>query len=371
MNVLLTGAAGFLGWHTRLRLHAQQEHTVIPLTRDNWSQLPRLVQTADAVIHLAGVNRADDTESVHSGNVALAETLASAISERPGLRIVYANSTQCANGTPYGTGKAKALDVLSTAVRKVGGHLVDVRLPNLFGEHGRPWYNSFVATFVDAATRAETPVLQDNDVPLLHAQDAAQELVTGLTTSRPQLDPSPALRGVSDVWELLNDFATTYRRGNFPDLSTKFHIDLFNTYRSALFPGAYPIPLTPHTDHRGTFIETVRSLGGEGQSSISTTAPGVTRGEHFHLRKIERFVVVEGTATIKLRRMFHDNIVKFHVTGDQPGAIDMPTGWTHSITNTGRASLVTQFWTHDLYRPEAPDTYPANVTLKTQPEATV
>lgn len=361
MRILLTGAAGFLGWHTRLRLHALSNHTIVPVIRDNWGRLDELCRDADAVIHIAGTNRGEPTSVEHS-NVQLAEELAVALGReaRP-VRVVYANSIQDGNGTAYGTGKGRAGERLLAAALTNGGSMVDVRLPNLFGEHGRPAYNSFVATFVDRIAEGGTPEIHDNEVALLHVQDAAQALIDGLSTDQQRLDPDGRLTGVREVWDLLVEFASGYDTGEFPDLSTPFRVDLFNTYRAALFPSRYPIALTPHNDARGSFVETVRCLGGEGQTSFSTTVPGVTRGEHYHLRKIERFAVIQGQATMSLRKMFTDEVFDFPVTGDAPAAVDMPVGWVHNITNTGNDLLLTQFWSHELYRPEAPDTYPQPV----------
>lgn len=357
MKVLLTGAGGFLGWHTRLRLHAQGDHDVSVVTRSTWPDLAGLVAEVDAVIHVAGVNRGSD-EEVEDGNVRLAEDVAAAVraAGHP-VRVVFANSIQDGNGTPYGTGKARAAEVL-TALRADGHAVVDVRLPNIFGEHGRPRYNSFVATFVHAVASGEQPQVADRPVELLHAQGAAQALLDAMTAEEGRLTPRGTEVGVQEVLDLLLEFEECYRTGEFPDLSTPFRVDLFNTYRAALFPTRYPIPLRPNTDARGTFVETVRSRGGEGQSSVSTTVPGVTRGEHYHLSKIERFVVVQGTATIALRRMFHDEVVELAVSGEAPCAVDMPVGWAHNITNTGEDVLVTQFWSHELFRPDAPDTFP-------------
>jgi UDP-2-acetamido-2,6-beta-L-arabino-hexul-4-ose reductase len=357
MRVLITGGSGFLGWHTRLRLHAQAEHEVAIVTRESWPDLRALAAETDAVIHIAGVNRGDDDEVV-GDNVRLAEDVSAAVREtgRP-LRIVYANSIQSGNGTAYGTGKERAAEVLRD-LESSGSKVVDVRLPNIFGEHGRPRYNSFVATFVHAVAAGETPQVSDRPVELLHAQGAAQSLIDGLTADAVRLDPRGVTVGVAEVLDLLHDFRASYATGEFPDLSTPFRVQLFNCYRAALFPAHYPIALQPHTDARGTFVETVRSRGGEGQTSISTTVPGVTRGEHYHLEKIERFAVVSGRATIALRRMFTDEVVEFAVDGVHPCAVDMPVGWAHNITNTGEDTLLTQFWSHELFRPDAPDTFP-------------
>lgn len=371
MKVVLTGAGGFLGWHTRVRLHAQGQHEVVPVTRHTWEDLGSLLRGADAVIHLAGVNRAPSAEEVRGGNARLAEDLATALPDSC-RHIVYANSSQAGNETPYGDGKQAAAEILGQAADRVGAHLVDVQLPNIFGEHGRPRYNSFVATFVGALIEGEQPSIQDRDVPLLHAQDAAQELIEGLSLASSQtVHPRAEPHGVQEVWDLLAEFHRSYSGGEIPALTTPFRVNLFNTYRAALFPQHTPIALTPRTDHRGTFVETVRCRGGEGQSSVSTTAPGVTRGEHYHLRKCERFAVLEGHATIALRKMFTDEVLSFPVTGEEPVAIDMPTGWVHNITNTGDTTLLTQFWSHELFDPDDPDTYAAPVAPNGAQESAV
>lgn len=359
MKIVLTGAGGFLGWHTRLRLAALTDHEVLPVSRENWPELDALVASADAVIHLAGVNRADNDDEVEQGNVQLGQDVARAISGagKP-LRVAMSGTIQVERDNAYGRGKLAAQTVIAEATRTGGGHFVDVCLPNLFGEHGKPKYNSFVATFVYATIDGETPQINDNPVELLHVQDAAQALIDAVETGQYRLRPEGVQTGVVEVWELLQEFHRSYVPvGEIPDLSSKFRIDLFNTYRAGLFPEHYPIALVPHADPRGSFVETVRCRGGEGQSSFSTTVPGITRGEHYHLVKIERFAVIQGKARISLRKMFHDEVLDFDVTGEQPVAIDMPVGWVHNITNTGDEVLLTQFWSHELFRPEAPDTF--------------
>ena len=317
MKIVLTGAGGFLGWHTRLRLHALTDHEVVPVTRDSWAHLPQVVADADAVIHIAGVNRGSDGE-VQRGNPKLADDVAGAIQAggRP-VRIVYANSIQAELDNIYGRSKAEAADRLRAAAQATGGQLVDVLLPNIFGEHGRPQYNSFVATFVDFVIRGEQPTIADRPVPLLHVQQAAQALIDGLDATAARIDPPAESVSVQEVYDLLLEFAASYATGEFPDLSTPFRIDLFNTYRSALFPGNLPIALTPHADARGRFVETVRCRGGEGQTSFSTTLPDITRGEHYHLSKIERFAVIQGAARISLRKMFSADVIDFDVSGER------------------------------------------------------
>ena len=362
MKIVLTGAHGFLGWHTRVRMHALTDHEVVPVGRDNLDDLPALCEGADAVIHIAGVNRGTDDE-VANGNQRLARQVGDAVTASGGARIVFANSIQAGNGSPYGDGKAEAGEILADAAKKSGSRYVDVRLPNIFGEHGRPRYNSFVATFVEAVVNGAEPEIADRPVELLHVQSAAQSLIDALTTEEGRLDPQGEQTSVQTVFETLTSFRATYDNGDIPPLLSTFDVDLFNTLRAAMFPEHYPIPLTVHADDRGRLVETVRAHGGQGQTFVSTTRPGITRGDHFHLSKVERFVVLAGQARISLRKVLTDEVISFDVSGDEPAVIDMPTMWVHNITNTGETEVVTLFWTDTLFDPNAPDTYWEPVAL--------
>jgi len=362
MRVVVTGADGFLGWHTRVRLRALTDHEVIPVDVANWADLRELVGSADAVLHFAGVNRGSDRE-VEEGNIQLAVDLADAVSRAPGApAIIYANTIQAGNGTPYGTGKALAASILSEAASAKGSPFADVVLPNLFGEHGRPSYNSFVATFAHKVVNGEHPEVQDREVGLLHVQDAAQAFIAELEGEGHRvLRPEATTTSVAEVLEILTSQYDVYRHGEIPALPSRLHVNLFNTLRAAMFPARYPMPLVRRTDPRGSLVETVRARGSEGQTFISTTVSGITRGQHFHLRKAERFVVVGGQARISLRRVLTDDTVTFDVDGASPVIVDMPTLWTHNITNKGSAELTTMFWTNELFNPEDTDTYAEDV----------
>ncbi|HSN12761.1 MAG TPA: NAD-dependent epimerase/dehydratase family protein [Propionibacteriaceae bacterium] len=360
MKVAVTGADGFLGWHLRVRAKAlRPDLEVVPVTHGDWPRLSELLAGVDAVVHVAGINR-DTDEAVRDGNIALARDVVAAVHGTP--RVVYANSIQVGNGSPYAIGKAGAADVLGEACAGWGSAFTDVRLPNLFGEHGRSSYNSFVATFAAAAVRGETPSVADRPIGLLHAQQAAQALLDGLNGSG-VVEPLAHPTSVGEVWDTFAEFRSVYSGADVPDVTDPFRLDLFNTYRAAMFPLGYPQPLVPRSDQRGRLVESIRSHGAGGQVFVSTTNEGFTRGEHFHLRKIERFVVLAGRAEIALRRELTDEVVSFVVSGDEPVAVDMPTMWTHNITALG-GEATTLFWTNELYDPEAPDTYWEDVRPK-------
>lgn len=362
---VITGGHGFLGWHLACRLRALEGVEPQRWGRSDLEASPEL--ELDLVYHLAGVNRAQSAAEVERGNLDAARALAAAIERqaRP-VHVVYANSIQVDGDSAYARGKRAAADLLAEAVDRRGGTLADVVLPNIFGEHGRPSYNSFVATFAHAVAHGETPtVMQDREVPLLHAQRAAEQLRQAARSRRSQVvrATTPCLT-VSEVLERLRGYHAMYAlRGELPDLHDDFDVDLFNTYRSYLFPQAFPMTVSPHDDSRGRLFETTRSHGGESQSFVSTTLPGASRGDHYHLNKVERFFVLRGEAEIQLRRLLHEDVVRFRLSGDSPSFVDMPTLWTHSITNVGDSELVTFFWADQLLDPDSPDQYPERVEV--------
>jgi dTDP-4-dehydrorhamnose 3,5-epimerase and related enzymes len=359
VRVALTGANGFLGWHTRCAAHSQgiPIESVAVGNRFDVDAAVAAVSGADRVIHIAGVNRADP-EQVRGGNLRFAQQLSDALmrADTPPASVVFANSIQAGNGTPYGESKEAASELLRTAADSVGADYVDVGLPNLFGEHGRPFYNSVVATFCHELASGNRPAVdEDRELRLLHAQNAADALLGVADTDA--LTVAEHRETVSGLLDRLNRIASTYSTdGEIPDISHPFDRDLFNTFRTAAFSLEPLVPLRRNTDVRGSFFEIVRSAGGPGQSSFSTTVSGVTRGQHYHRRKVERFTVLSGEAVIALRRMFTSEIVELRVTGDEPASVDMPTMWAHNITNVGDDDLYTSFWANELFDPERPDT---------------
>ena len=357
-RVALTGANGFLGWHTRAALQEAGAgiHAIAVGDAFNREAAAAAMTGASRLIHLAGVNRGAGDE-VRDGNARFATQVAEALirAEEPPAVIVFANSTQVTNGSVYGDAKAAAADTLRAAAETVDVEFHNLLLPNLFGEHGRPFYNAVTATFCHLLSQGEEPtVQQDTELTLLHAQDAADVLSGGVSAD--DIDALQVRETVSGLASRLGQMASLYNRGEIPDIATKFDRDLFNTYRSFTFPMQAPVRLKRHADARGSFFEIIRSHGGSGQSSFSTTEPGISRGDHFHRRKIERFTVLAGTATIALRKLFTDDVYEFEVTGDKPVAVDMPTMWSHKITNTGSDVLYTSFWSNDIFDPLAPDT---------------
>jgi UDP-2-acetamido-2,6-beta-L-arabino-hexul-4-ose reductase len=352
--LVLTGGNGFLGWHVRVLARALGMADPVLVTRADLAHADRLagmLSGADRVLHVAGNSREDPD----AGNRLPAEQLAAALRRcaTPPKTVVFANSIQAGNATPYGAGKAAAAATLAEATRWSGSRFEDQRLPNLFGEHGRPHHNSVVATFCGLFAEGSTPrVHQDRELDLLHATDAAA-LLLGVNLP----GAGPVRCGVGELRDRLAAMARRYAHGEIPDLSGRFEVRLFNTYRSHLFPAGMPVTLPRHTDARGDLVEAVKVHGGGGQAFVSTTRPGVTRGNHFHLAKVERFLVLRGEAEIRVRRLMYDDVTTFRVDGNHPAFVDMPAMWAHDITNIGDGELLTLFWSDEVYDPARPDTY--------------
>jgi len=204
----------------------------------------------------------------------------------------------------------------------------------------------------------EDPVINDGaKVELLHAGAAIDFMLGAFESCQ---TGSSRLTGkcisVDDLYNMLVSFRTSYQTNTYPDLSDPFIACLFNTYRSVEYPTAFPKELVLHSDQRGCLFEAVKG-GGGGQTFLSWTEPGVERGNHFHRNKVERFLVISGSAEIRIRPLFEDRVDTFTVSGDKPAYVDMPTLHTHSIVNTGSEPLLTLFWTHELFDPENPDTF--------------
>ncbi|PHQ85731.1 MAG: capsule biosynthesis protein CapF [Thalassobium sp.] len=366
MKVVVTGAAGLIGRHAAVRLHAQNcaaqfkgadaPYDLVTLDHaafDDDAVLAAALTGADAVLHFAGVNRAPD-DMLEVANPAIAQRLVDVCgAANASPHIVYANSIHAQTDTPYGRSKSGAATILSKA-----GKFMDLILPHIFGEGARPYYNNVTATLIDQILKGETPDINpDGKVQLVHAGAAAQAAIDSVVNGTTgQIAPQGRVTPVPELFAMLSAFHDSDTRNIYPDLSDDFAVALFNCYRTATYPDGWPRPLKLNTDARGTLFEAVKG-GGGGQTFLSTTQPGVTRGDHFHLTKVERFLVVQGDAVIRIRPVLGDAVWEYRVNGDAPAPVDVPTLHTHSIENVGAGPLLTLFWTHDLFDPANPDTF--------------
>ena len=366
-RVVITGAGGLLGWHAEARLHAancaakfkgdQAPYDIHAPGKDEYSNEENLaarLKNADVVLHFAGVNRGDE-RTVEKANPKIARALVEACkAANVNPTIVYANSTHSDTDTPYGNSKRRAGEILSDFAK----NYVDLVLPHIFGECAKPFYNNVTATLIRQLIDDKDVELNPNGrVCLLHAGDAAQIAIdAGLEKVTQRIVPEGRNNRVTDLYDLLMQMHNSYQGNQYPALQNEFEVKLFNSYRVATYPDGWPMRLAKNEDSRGVLFEAVKG-GSGGQTFLSTTKPGIVRGDHFHLNKVERFLVLKGEAIIRVRRVLRDEIWEYRVTGDDPTPIDMPTLHTHSIENIGNTELLTLFWTNEIFDQENPDTY--------------
>lgn len=363
----ITGQNGFVGTHLYNTLGLlNQKYIRVNFDKSFfWDDalLDEFVQKCDVIVHLAGMNRNNDPEVIYKTNIDLAEKLIAAIKRtKSNPHIIFSSSSQEEKDNPYGRSKKEARIKLQACVEEQGGVFSGLIIPNVFGPFGKPYYNSVIATFSHQLNHGETPKIEvDADLNLLYVDELVQqilEIIDDQTNSQALKIPHSTSCRVSEILTLLMSFKENYLdHGKLPELNSTFELNLFNTFRSFIdLKNHFPTKYQQHTDERGAFTELIRSEIG-GQVSFSTTKSGITRGNHFHTRKIERFAVIKGKARIQLRKIGTDELIEFELDGNEPAFVDMPIWYTHNITNVGDEELYTVFWINEAFDPANPDTY--------------
>ncbi|MDC1382717.1 capsule biosynthesis protein CapF [Candidatus Puniceispirillum sp.] len=367
MKLGITGANGFLGFHARSFCYSLGDKFDLLLISkeilNDPEKLSKAVLGLNGILHLAGVNRGDP-ERVELLNIEIAEKLVCALKKsKCKINIAYANSVQSSEDTPYGRGKKGAANILRDWADNVNVSFGDFVLPNIFGEFSRPNYNSVVANFISSICQGGKPTVDPHGwVELLHAQNAVEPMILWLSKPMPGFSQQIRLEGIKlsvpGLWRKLAVLANRYLQdGVIPNLSSKLDLDLFNCLKSHFFPDFYPIALVEINEERGQLVEIIKT-DQCGQVFVSTTKPGYQRGDHWHLRKNERFSVLQGHALISIRKLFSEKIFRFEIMGGSAEVIDIPTFYTHSIKNIGSGDLQTLFWSSEIYLPENSDTFP-------------
>ena len=372
IKVGITGQSGFVGTHlfNTLGLYPE-EFERIPFD-DMYFQddkiLRDFVKSCDVIVHLAAMNRNPNPQIIYETNILLVRKLLSAMQEeKVSPYVLFSSSTQEEKENEYGNSKRKGRELLEQWAVCSGASFTGMVVPNVFGPFGLPNYNSFVATFCHRLTHGESPeVLNDSDVRLIYVGSLCNYILSKIRNlsvkGNPCVErdevPFDFEKKVTDILTLLENYKSLYfEQGIVPVLHDQNEINLFNTFRSYFdYASHFPIKLVPHVDPRGVFVETIK-LGVGGQVSFSTTVPDITRGNHFHTRKIERFTVIKGKARIQLRRIGTNEVLDFFLDGKNPAYVDMPIWYTHNITNIGSEELYTQFWINEWYDPNDGDTY--------------
>ncbi len=366
LRIGITGQGGFIGTHLFNFFSLQENVERISFGKnffENEQQLRAFVRQCDVIVHLAAMNRHHDPETIYETNINLVQRLIDAMeAEDVRPHVIFSSSTQEERDNIYGRSKKDGRELFIKWGQRRNAMFTGIVIPNVFGPFGNPYYNSVIATFSHQLIHNETPKIEtDGALKLIYVGELISEIWKIIDEKRTESAiflKHTAEAKVSEILALLRNYQIQYFENNsLPEINNRFELNLFNTFRSYIDHSThYPVLLKKNSDNRGSFVETVRTLIG-GQFSFSTTQPGITRGDHFHTRKIERFAVISGKAVIDLRRIGTKEILHFELDGENPAFVDMPVWYTHNITNVGSEELLTLFWINEFFDPSDPDTF--------------
>jgi UDP-2-acetamido-2,6-beta-L-arabino-hexul-4-ose reductase len=366
-RVGITGQHGFLGQHlfNTLKLSIE-DFELIDFKKEYFgdeSSLDSFVAKCNVIIHLASKNRQEYPNTLYQTNISLTSKLIESLKRVDSkAHVLFSSSTQEGNGSLYGRSKSDSRLNLANWADESGGSFTGLIIPNVYGPFGNPFYNSVTATFChqlinDMPCKIEV----DSQVKLIYVGDLVSKIIDiingEISNNYLEVKHTDEIK-VSDLLATLQRYKKIYfKQGIIPALTSRFDLNLFNTFRSYIDIGAYfPRKYVQHCDERGVFSELIKINTG-GQVSYSQTLPGKIRGNHFHTRKIERFSIIKGEALIQLRKVGTKETVDLYISGDDPAYVDMPIWYTHNVKNIGTEDLLIIFWINEVYNPKDPDTF--------------
>lgn len=369
-RVGITGQSGFMGTHLFNYLTRKENVILIPFMNNYFEDSKKLesfVKQCDVIVHFAALNRHNEPKVIYDTNIKLVKQLITALeSTNSNPYVLFSSSIQEERDNVYGNSKREGRELFQRWAGKNKTRFTALIIPNVFGPFGKPFYNSVISTFsYQIVNKLEPKIEIDASLKLIYINDLLS-IIYNLIVSEisPKVYNIPYYKEikVTEILKLLNNFKEVYLNNySIPQFNDKFELDLFNTFRSYIdLEKFYPVFLKKNEDNRGFLTELIKENCG-GQIFYSKTKRGITRGNHFHTRKIERFCVISGQAEIKLRKIGNDHIISFIVDGEKPTFIDMPIWYTHNITNIGNDDLVTLFWCNEIFNPDDLDTYSEEV----------
>jgi UDP-2-acetamido-2,6-beta-L-arabino-hexul-4-ose reductase len=365
LTIAVTGANGFIGSNLAVQLR-ERGFTVVPVPHESDDEgLLAALGSAEAVVHLAGVNRPREEADFATGNEGFTARLVAALQRlaRP-LPVLYASSIQVGLDNPYGRSKRAAEEALAAYSERTGAPVAIFRLPNVFGKWCRPNYNSVVATFAHNIAHGLPITISDPGrmLPLVYVDDVVAAFIAVLADpARPMPEVQPVYRvSLGALAETLQRFRDSRQTLITGPVGAGLERALHATYLSYLKPAQFDYALTRHTDPRGTFAEMLRTPDA-GQFSYFTAHPGITRGGHYHHTKTEKFLVLNGRARFGFRHILTGETYELVITGEEARVVETIPGWAHDITNIGDDTMVVMLWANEVFDRERPDTVAAKV----------
>lgn len=365
MKILVTGAKGFVGRNLVADLKVNKIGEVFEYDRDSSQEdLERWTAEVDFIYHLAGVNRPENEEEFMEGNFGFTSELLELLKKYNNKApIMISSSIQAALDNPYGNSKKAGEDLMFQYAEETGAKVYVYRFANLFGKWSRPNYNTVVATFCHRVARNEEIQVNNPEalIELTYIDDVISELKLALEDKAHKdgqfnYVPLTYPTTVGHVADLIKSFKVSREDLYVPNQEDGLCKKLYATYLSFLPENHFSYELDMKSDDRGSFTEFLKSPE-RGQVSINVAHPGITKGQHWHHSKNEKFLVVQGSGMIRFRKYGEEEVIEYPVSGKKLEVVDIPTGYTHSIVNTGDEDMVTVMWANEVFEPKNPDTY--------------
>ncbi|MPQ44271.1 NAD-dependent epimerase/dehydratase family protein [Clostridium tarantellae] len=364
MKVLVTGSNGFIGKNLVCKLKEIKEYEIIAIDKENSKEeLIQGIREAEFIFHLAGINRPKDENEFFQGNRDLTKEIVEILkSENSKTAILMTSSIQAELENAYGKSKKEAEDSLLDYKKSTGADIFIYRLPNVFGKWCKPNYNSVIATFCNNIAKGEEVWISDENkqITLVYIDDVVNCFINTMKNKVKCLDNYCNVNKeynftLGRIVDLLKSFKEIRKNLMIPNMEDEFIKKLYSTYLSYLPEDELSYPLKMNIDNRGSFTEFIKTRE-RGQISINISKPGITKGNHWHNTKNEKFLVVSGEGIIKLRKIDSNKIMEYRVSGENLEVVDIPVGYTHSITNIGEKDMVTVMWVNEIFNAENPDT---------------
>jgi len=363
MKVLITGANGFIAKNLQETLQRDQDIKLYLFSKDDsLSILEAYLKEVDFVYHLAGVNRPQNNQEFYKGNTNLTKFIVNVLIEnKKQIPIVLSSSTQALQDNDYGKSKLQAEDLVLEYSKKYDVNTYVFRLPNVFGKWSKPNYNSVISTWCYNISHDIAIEVNDetHSMKLVYIDDVVNEFIKCLQGKyiNGYCDINISYKKtLGEIKDLLFAFKENRNSLVIPNVGNGFERALYGTYLSYLDTNDFSYKLNGHEDDRGTFYEILKTQDA-GQFSLSTTKAGITRGNHYHNTKNEKFLVVKGKALIEFRHIFSDEIISYKVSGESMEVVEMIPGYTHNIKNIGDGELLLFLWANEQFDKENPDTY--------------
>lgn len=368
LKVLITGSNGFIGKNLKLFLKERKDIEIICFNKEHDIYfLEETISKVDFIFHLAGVNRSKNITDFQSCNADLTKTLCNIIRKVNYKKsIVYTSSIQANSDTPYGISKKKAEDLLIDLNKELLNPVYIFRLPNIFGKWSKPNYNSVVATFCHNIIREITIKIDDENklLELIHIDEVIKKFIQLLDAPEKKRKSFKGFEQISKSYKIkvgalakqFYAFKSMSKSKILEKVGTGLTRALYSTYVSFLPPEKFSYTVSKNVDSRGIFTEILKT-NNHGQFSFFTTLPGITRGNHYHHSKTEKFLVIKGKACFKFFNMETNDKYELSVNSDKLEMVETIPGWSHSITNIGDDEMITILWSNEIYNPLNPDTF--------------